>query len=418
MQLARKLSRLTAPVPAPAPVRRAEETAPSPPGEPCLRTDATAHGPLRVARRTFSAEHHHGHAPIAPAQSVDPRLVAGFALDPRLSQIDFSRLLLVDTETTGLSGGTGTLPFLVGLGGFVPDGSLELEQLLLRQPGAERPILARFAERLADASCLVSYNGKAFDWPLLRSRFVMNRMTPPTPPPHLDLLHCARRVFRYRVESARLVEIEAGVLGHVRQDDIPGALIPALYFDFLRGASERTLHPVLEHNASDLVLLVALLADLARRFSAPAVEDDAGDLLGCAEVAFRAGDEARALAFAEASASRAQQSRVHTLAWCVTARVRWRNADRPGAAAALRRALETADGQAAPALHLALAKLSEHAFKDLPAALEHAHLAAVAEPAALHSRRLTRLQRKLTRQAVPSPGSRDGVALRTPLGQN
>jgi uncharacterized protein YprB with RNaseH-like and TPR domain len=409
VQLARKLSRLTAPAPATA-ARHAEEHFPPPQGEPCLRTDTTTHGPLRVARRSFSTGHHHGHAPIAPAQSVDPHLVAALALDPRLSQTDFSRLLLIDTETTGLSGGTGTLPFLVGLGGFALDGSLELEQLLLRQPGAERPILARFAERMAAASCLVSYNGKAFDWPLLRSRFVMNRMTPPPPPPHLDLLHCARRVFRHRLEGARLVEIESAVLGHARHDDIPGALIPALYFDFLRGASERTLHPVLEHNASDLVLLVALLADLARRFSAPGLEDHAGDLLGCAEVAFRGGDEARALAFAEASAARAEHPRVHTLAWCVTARVRWRNADRPGAAAALQRALETADEHAAPALHLALAKLSEHAFKDLAAALDHAHLAAAAEPAALHARRLTRLHRKLT--------GRDRVAMRAPLGQN
>ena len=87
-----------------------------------------------------------------------------------------TRQVVLDTETTGLAGGAGTLPFLIGLGWFEPGGALALEQLFLARPGEERPMLARLSERLAAASCVVSFNGKSYDWPLLRTRFVMNRM--------------------------------------------------------------------------------------------------------------------------------------------------------------------------------------------------------------------------------------------------
>ena len=112
----------------------------------------------------------------------------------------------LDTETTGLSGGTGTLPFLIGTARFEDDGRFLVEQLFLRRPGEEAPMLHWLASQLAATTCLVTYNGKSFDWPLLRSRFVMNRVPVPPLPPHLDLLHCARRVFARRNLGARLTD--------------------------------------------------------------------------------------------------------------------------------------------------------------------------------------------------------------------
>ena len=123
--------------------------------------------------------------------------MASLALDPRLAGVDFRRVLYLDTETTGLAGGTGTVPFLVGLAWF-EERSLRVHQLFLRRLGEEAPMLRVLAERMAESSCLVTFNGKSFDWPLLRTRFVLNRVPVPAELPHLDLLHCARRVFKHR----------------------------------------------------------------------------------------------------------------------------------------------------------------------------------------------------------------------------
>ena len=113
-------------------------------------------------------------------------------------------------------------------------------------------MLRRLGERIAAASCLVSYNGKTFDWPLLRTRFIMNRIPAPELPPHLDLLHCTRRVLKPSMGSVRLTEVERELLGFYREDDVDGALIPGLYLSYLRGGDPEPLSGVLEHNRHDL----------------------------------------------------------------------------------------------------------------------------------------------------------------------
>lgn len=126
-------------------------------------------------------------------------------------------------------------------------------------------MLRRFAERMAASSVLVTFNGKSFDWPLLRTRFVMNRIAVPTTLPHLDVLHCARRVFRRRLSETRLGTLEREVLGHDRQGDISGAAIPQIYLDYLRTGVPTGIDAVIEHNAHDLVAVPAVMAELCRR---------------------------------------------------------------------------------------------------------------------------------------------------------
>src|SRR5581483_1819887 len=205
---------------------------------------------------------------------------------------------------TGLHGGAGTLPFVIGLAWF--DGaSLIVRQLFVPRPGHERPLLQRLAEQLACASLLVTFNGKCFDWPLLRARFVMNRIPLPPALPHLDLLHCARRVFKRRLGATRLQDLEAQVLGFHREDDIAGAEIPAVYFDWLRSGRSHLIERVLEHNAQDIISMAAVLAELCRRFDVVADDDPAEDCLGLARVSERSGDSSRAEALARAAAERA-----------------------------------------------------------------------------------------------------------------
>ena len=374
--------------------RRRNVVAP-PPGPLPAEPRMTPHGLVHIAEQVLAADHHHGSAPLAGALDVEAPLVASLALDPRLSGVDFRRVLYLDTETTGLAGGTGTVPFLVGLAWF-EDGSLKVQQLFLRRLGEEGPLLRLLAERMAQASCLVTFNGKSFDWPLLRTRFVLNRVPVPAEMPHLDLLHCSRRVFKHRGSGARLVHLEEQILGHRRVGDVDGALIPEIYFRFLRGGSSEALTPVLEHNANDLLLLAALLGELVRRFRTNRAEqEDPRDLLGFAGVAMRAGDYVRAQSFARAAARGGGTVGVEALT--LASQLSRRAGDSEEAVALLEQALTSAKGLQAAPLHLSLAKLYEHALKDCTRALQHARLTTAAESPEDQHHRILRLERKLAR---------------------
>ncbi len=174
------------------------------------------------------------------------------------------RLVYLDTETTGLAGGTGTCAFLIGIG------TLEGTQFLVRQfflrdyPG-EKAILHALAEILSAFDGLVTYNGKTFDVPLLETRYALARLKSPFGRLlHLDALHPARRLWRLRLESCKLTDLESAVLGIEREGDVPGSEIPGIYFDYLRSGDARGLQPVFYHNALDIMTLAAVTVELAR----------------------------------------------------------------------------------------------------------------------------------------------------------
>jgi len=180
---------------------------------------------------------------------------------------DPARWLFLDTETTGLAGGTGTYAFLVGVAWWEA-GGLQVEQFFMRDHGEEHAVLTALNERLAERGVLVTFNGKSFDWPLLETRYTMTRaIRPRTPSGHLDLLHPARQLWKLRLGSVRLSELERHVLGAERlgwsrQRDIDSALIPQIYFDYLRGASPEPLAGVFQHNQMDLRGLAALAGSI------------------------------------------------------------------------------------------------------------------------------------------------------------
>jgi uncharacterized protein YprB with RNaseH-like and TPR domain len=174
------------------------------------------------------------------------------------AQGDLQRPLFLDTETTGLSGGTGTVAFLVGLAWREADG-LALVQYFLGDFNQEDALLWAVGQCVRDAGVLVSYNGRSFDWPLLQTRLVMRRAEWPSPP-HLDLLTLARRIFKPRLPDCALQTIEQAVLELHRADDLPGSLIPGRYFAWLRSGDPHVLEPVFEHNRQDVVSMALLLA--------------------------------------------------------------------------------------------------------------------------------------------------------------
>jgi hypothetical protein len=230
--------------------------------------------------------------------AAEARLWAALGRDPELALARHDALAFLDLETTGLAGGTGTLPFLIGTA-RAHNGVLETVQYLLRDPGAEPHALARLAADLSPAAALVTFNGKCFDVPLLETRFVMNRR-PWRPLPHLDLLFPARRVFRRRLESCTLGRLEAEVLGRPRDGDIDGADIPRRWFDWLALGDARPLAPVVEHNRLDLVALAALAGRLARLLDRPADASHPLDLFSIGAMLARDGDPRAEAALGEA----------------------------------------------------------------------------------------------------------------------
>jgi len=363
------------------------------------QTRDTEHGELHLIDEYLEPHHHHGQAPIARALHVSTERLAQLALDPTLEGVDLQRALFFDTETTGLAGGTGTVPFLIGIGWF-EDQSMRIQQLFLPELGREAPMLHWLRERVQQSSCVVSFNGKTFDWPLLRNRFVLNRVRAPVLPPHLDLLHCARRVLRSRLKSVRLVELERQVLGMYREDDVSGALIPQLYFDYLDGGDVSPIAKVIEHNANDLIALAALVAELVNHFDEVHGGDDPRDHLAYAKVAERTGDRARARSFADAAARGGGEPVCTVEACMLNARMARRVGDVDDEERALLEALRAVDDEdLRAAVRLALSKLYEHRRKDLARALEHAAGTNLAEGQDAAERRVARLERRLARQA-------------------
>ncbi|RLC80309.1 MAG: hypothetical protein DRJ03_21970 [Chloroflexi bacterium] len=234
------------------------------------RFHATSHGQCFVAEEIYPLDHLHGNLPLSSFLELALQVIAQIARDDALASLNLRRACFLDTETTGLSGGSGTMAFMVGLGYFSED-SFRLQQYFLRDPGDEPAMIESLAELLHKFEALISFNGRGFDVPIIENRFILARVPPPTTGmPHLDLLLPARRLWRYRLPSRALGAIEREVLGVLReQDDVPGGVIPWLYRDYLRTGDAREMQRVLYHNAVDILSLVTLAARLCRVYADP-----------------------------------------------------------------------------------------------------------------------------------------------------
>jgi uncharacterized protein YprB with RNaseH-like and TPR domain len=228
----------------------------------------TPYGETFLHDETYAADYRHGLAPISLTASLD--LLSAWAGDARLRGMPVESFAFVDTETSGLAGGTGTYAFLVGAGKF-QNGEFFLRQFFMRDPSEESALLHALAEFLAPCESLVTYNGKAFDAPLLNTRYTLHAIpTPIKELSHVDLLPLARRLWRDRLPSRTLKYIEENVLGAPRSDEeVPGYEIPYLYFDYLRSRDARPLKGVFYHNAMDIVALAALFSHTALMLDAP-----------------------------------------------------------------------------------------------------------------------------------------------------
>ncbi|MBX3181847.1 MAG: ribonuclease H-like domain-containing protein [Polyangiaceae bacterium] len=326
-----------------------------------------------------------GRAAAQPARAAAPELLALLGLDASLSAAPPERALYFDTETTGLGVGAGTVAFLIGVGWFGAAG-LTLEQLFVREPADEPAALGYLRERAEGASLLISFNGKAFDWPLLLDRYVMNQLPPPAARPHLDLLHVARRLHRARLGSCRLQVLEREVLGFTREGDVEGAEIAARYAHFLRSGDEGALTQVVQHNLWDVASMVALVG----LYGEPLEALHPLDLVGAART-FQRGNN---MAAAQAAAERALARGAGAPGLELTARLAKARGDRARALRDFEALTREVDD---PAVRLELAKLYEHHARDPLRALGQVEAGTGEEPRATEKRR-ARLTKKLDRQ--------------------
>lgn len=349
-------------------------------------------GPLFQRCERLASSRRVGRIPIDAAGSASADMLALLALDPTLADCDPRGALFLDTETTGL-GGAGSLAFLVGLCWHEPGRGWVLEQLLLRSPAEEAPVLRRVSELMEQASLLVTYNGKSFDRPLLDTRLVMNRMPALPARPHLDLLSVARRIHKRRLGSCRLIHLESEVLGWQRsEDDVPGYEIPARYGHFLRTGDGEVLRAVVDHNAWDVLSMAALVG----LYGEPLPPLHGEDLVAMARTLRRAGDLERAWQVADAAW--AQGAGPEAL------RARGEIAKARGDRA---RALLDFEALSAeiddPTVRLELAKLYEHHLGEPASALAMVE-AGTGETELAWMRRRSRLQQKLERQRARGCG--------------
>lgn len=230
---------------------------------------STPFGECFVITKNFERDHRHGAVSLKSVGDIDLELLALVGKDERLKSAPLDKILFFDTETTGLSSGAGTYIFLTGFGYFTDNG-FEIRQYILRDYNEELAFLYAINELFKQFTSIVSYNGKSFDWNLLETRFVFSRIEPAlTKPPHLDLVHTARRIWRDRLTDCSLGNIERYVLDFFRQDDIPGYQIPSIYFQYLREKDIAPLLPIIRHNEWDILSLAALFIQSTFIYSDP-----------------------------------------------------------------------------------------------------------------------------------------------------
>lgn len=235
----------------------------------------TQQGQTFVVTQTFPEDYRHGHASILP--NVPLEAIALWANEPRFLKLPIGSYAFLDTETSGLAGGTGTYAFMIGIGRFIGEatgkqpGPFVLKQFFMQDPDDEAALLESVADYLSPCQALVTFNGKAFDAPILTTRYTLHRIPNPIKGfAHMDLLPLARRLWRDRLPERNLKYLEENILFAPRSmEEVPGYEIPYLYFDYLRTGDARPLKGVFYHNSMDVVAMAGLLTHVAQILADP-----------------------------------------------------------------------------------------------------------------------------------------------------
>ncbi len=357
----------------------------------------TPHGQHFETERIYERHRRHGSMDISNLLELPEDLLVPL-LDGAAPPVPVARWAFLDTETTGLAGGSGTYAFLIGVGRVTPEG-FRVRQFFMRDHGEEPSLLYALAEHLAQFDVLVTYNGKTYDQPLLETRFRMARAKPPFARlAHLDLLHGARRLWKLRLESCRLVELENQILGVERDGDLPGEMIPYVYFEYLRTQQAWRVVPIFHHNAVDILTTACLTGIVPFAYREPDAMPFAhgADLIGLARWFLRAEECDRALALMRRAVDLGlPDALLFRALWDIAALER-RLGREDAALAVLNDLSESRNAFRVPALE-ALAKHYEHRDRNYAKALELVRGARELEDSENLRKREARLERRLAR---------------------
>jgi len=354
----------------------------------------TEHGSHWESETLYANHRRHGSADVGALAELPHDLLSAIS-EGGAPTAPPSEWAFLDTETTGLAGGTGTCAFLVGVGRITAEG-FRVRQFFMRDYAEEASLLAALAEHLAPFKVLITYNGRTFDQPLLETRYRLNRTRPPFTKMahHVDLLYGARRLWKLRFESCRLVDLETQVLGFEREGDVPGSLIPFLYFEYLRTRRAGRLQPVFKHNAIDILTLACLTGIVPHAFKDNGGLRHGTEIVGMGRWLLKTGDpaEARTL-FARAVDAGLPDELLFRTLWEIAGLDRKLGADQR-AVAAWTELASARNPYRVKALE-ELAKYEEHRGKNAAKALEWTRAALEIEDTAELRNREARLLRRL-----------------------
>jgi uncharacterized protein YprB with RNaseH-like and TPR domain len=266
--------------------------------------------PVQVFENSYVLGASYGQIPIAMGLQIPADILGFLSRDAAFEGLDLSSALFLDLETTGLAGGTGTVPFLVGLA-YYRDERFKVTQFFLNEMAEEDRLVRELDQFIRDMGfkSLVTYNGKAFDLPLVETRFALQRTPCPLRGmPHLDFLFSARSLWQHKYDSCRLFHLAQQIVQAERSEDIPSAEIPWRYFQYIRSGDFSLIEPIIYHNQEDLLSLLGVVVAGAvlverNREAAARGDGDPMDLYGVARLFERAGDSATSAALLEKALS-------------------------------------------------------------------------------------------------------------------
>lgn len=258
---------------------------------------------FKIFENSFPLDSHYGQVKLGQGLEIEGKILALLSRDESFKSLNLSSALFLDLETTGLSGGVGVIPFLIGFGYFGQE-SFEIRQFFLGEPAEEEAMIeevSRFLES-TDFNSIVTFNGKGFDLPLLETRFILYRLPFPLADlPHLDFLFAARQLWKHKHESCRLGHLAEQILNAPRWDDIPSSEVPIRYFSYLRSGHFSFIEPVLEHNQQDILSLLGIIIAAANLVESCSSQEeiDSSDLIGLARILEAAGEAERSFKLLE-----------------------------------------------------------------------------------------------------------------------
>jgi uncharacterized protein YprB with RNaseH-like and TPR domain len=356
----------------------------------------TAHGVHYETEKLYERQRRHGSIGIVDLEDL-PQDLLGPISNGQICGVPPAKWCFLDTETTGLTGGSGTYAFLVGVGRITPQG-FRVRQFFMRDFGEEASQLSAVAEHLKQFEVLITYNGRTYDQPLLETRYRMVRQRPPfSALEHLDLLFGARRLWNLRFDSCRLVDLENQILGVERQGDLPGEMIPYVYFEYVRTHEIFRLMPVFHHNAVDILTLACLTAIVPRAFHAPeqAEFSHGAEMIGLARWWRQAEQHENALAlFRQAIEKKLPDDLLFRTLWDIAALEK--KLGREHAAIPVLTDLAASTNPWRGPAYVELAKYYERRERNYALALEMTRSAMELEPSEALERRAARLEKRVS----------------------